>query len=81
MMPFLRPSPLGDFAAYTFFGAGGLFLGGESGALAGSYSAHKTISQDPESRKRIERAFRSFRADLLRKQADKLETGATNVGF
>ena len=31
------------------------------------------INSDPESRKRIETAFRRFRADVLRKQADALD--------
>ncbi|KAL8787056.1 MAG: hypothetical protein Q9213_002398 [Squamulea squamosa] len=71
--PFLRPSTLGDVAAYTFFGFGGLFLGGETGLLTGSASAGRTITRDPESRERIETAFRRFRADVLRKEADALD--------
>ncbi|KAL8765210.1 MAG: hypothetical protein Q9209_007643 [Squamulea sp. 1 TL-2023] len=73
MTPFLRPSTLGDVAAYTFFGFGGLFVGGETGILTGSASAGRTISRDPESRERIETAFRRFRADVLRKEADALD--------
>ncbi len=69
----LRPSTLGDIAAYTFFGFGGLFLGGETGLLTGSASAGRTITRDPESRQRIETAFRRFRADVLRKEADTLD--------
>ncbi|KAI4114253.1 MAG: hypothetical protein LQ338_008026 [Usnochroma carphineum] len=71
--PFMRPSALGDFAAYTFFGFGGLFLGGETGLLTGASSAGRTITRDPESRQRIETAFRRFRADVLRKEADALD--------
>ena len=71
----LKPSTLGDAAAYTFFGAGGLFLGGETGLLTGTGSAGRTISGDPESRKRIEAAFSKFRADVLRKEADALDGG------
>ncbi|KAL8716207.1 MAG: hypothetical protein Q9220_000112 [cf. Caloplaca sp. 1 TL-2023] len=70
---YLRPTTLGDVAAYTFFGFGGLFVGGESGLLTGSASAGKTISRDSESRERIETAFRRFRADVLRKEADALD--------
>jgi len=81
MTPYLKPSTLGDVAAYTFFGMGGLFIGGELGLLAGSASASSTISQDPESRKRIEGAFRKFRAEVLRGQADMLEKGQQSVGF
>ena len=74
MTPFMRPSTLGDVAAYTFFGFGGLFIGGEIGVLTGGASAGKTISRDTESRERIETAFRNFRADVLRKEADALDT-------
>ena len=69
----LRPTTLGDVAAYTFFGFGGLFLGGETGLLTGGASAGRLISRDPESRERIETAFRRFRADILRKEADELD--------
>ncbi|KAL9060150.1 MAG: hypothetical protein Q9162_000764 [Coniocarpon cinnabarinum] len=78
----LKPTTLGDVAAYTFFSAGGIFLGGELGGLAGSLSASRTLSKDPESRKRIEMAFRRFRADVLRKEAQQLEQGEIAVkGF
>ncbi|KAL8878554.1 MAG: hypothetical protein Q9198_003658 [Flavoplaca austrocitrina] len=74
MTPYMRPSTLGDVAAYTFFGFGGLFVGGETGLLTGSASAGRTITRNPESRERIETAFRRFRADVLRKEADSLDT-------
>ncbi|KAL8746469.1 MAG: hypothetical protein Q9184_007745 [Pyrenodesmia sp. 2 TL-2023] len=73
MTSMLRPSSLGDVAAYTFFGFGGLFLGGETGLLTGSASAGRTITRNPKSRQRIETAFRRFRADVLRKEADALD--------
>jgi hypothetical protein len=76
--PLLNPTPLGDIMTYTFFGLGGIFLGGEIGLLTGSWSAKKTISQNPDSRERIEKAFRSFRIDVLRKQIEELEAGKTN---
>jgi hypothetical protein len=62
--PLLKPSSLGDVATYFFFGAGGLFVGGETGLLTDSGSATRTISSDPESRARIEAAFKKFRADV-----------------
>ncbi|TKA78540.1 hypothetical protein B0A49_01645 [Cryomyces minteri] len=74
--PLLQPTALGDYATYFFFSLGGLFLGGETGALTGSIAANRTITRDPESRKRIETAFRRFRADVLRRQAETLERGA-----
>lgn len=81
LTPLLRPSTLGDVAAYTFFSAGGLLFGGELGLLTGTYSAQSSVSKDPESRKRIETAFRKFRAETLRTQADALEKGTGVVGF
>lgn len=45
------------------------------GLAAGAASASRSISSDSESRQRIETAFRRFRADLLRKEADELDKG------
>ena len=73
--PYLKPTTLGDVTAYVLFSAGGLFLGGETGLLAGSVSATQTLSKDPESMARIETAFRKLRADILRKEADDLDGG------
>lgn len=74
----MRPTTLGDIAAYTFFGMGGLFVGGETGLMTGSWSARRTISSDPDTTKRVEQAFRSFRADVLRKQIAELEGGKSD---
>jgi len=71
--PYLQPTRLGDVATYFFFSVGGLFLGGETGFLTGSASASRTISKDPEARARIEKAFRKFRADVLKKEIQQLE--------
>ncbi|KAI9709202.1 MAG: hypothetical protein M1828_002541 [Chrysothrix sp. TS-e1954] len=78
LIPMLRPSTLGDVAAYTFFGAGGLFLGGETGLLAGTWRARSTISRDDAMKQRIETAFRRFRADVLRREAEVMETGGSS---
>lgn len=75
LTPMLKPSLLGDFAAYFFFGMGGLFIGGETGLLTGSISGGRTITQDPATRERIDTAFRRFRADALRQEADRLDGG------
>ncbi|PGH12231.1 hypothetical protein AJ79_04411 [Helicocarpus griseus UAMH5409] len=77
LTPYLRPTTIGDMAMFTFFSAGGLFLGGETGLACGVWSARRTISKDPESKKRIENAFAKLRADILRRQADKLDGGKT----
>ncbi|KAK2014506.1 hypothetical protein LZ32DRAFT_603236 [Colletotrichum eremochloae] len=71
----LQPTKLGDVAAYSLIGLGSLFLGGELGFLTGTAAAARTINQDPESRERIESAFRKFRAEALRKEADRLDGG------
>jgi hypothetical protein len=72
----LKPSTLGDVAAYFFFSAGGLFLGGETGLLTGTASARRTITRDPEMQKRIENAFRKFRIDILKNEIHMLERGS-----
>jgi len=83
LTPLIKPSTFGDIATYTFLGMGGLFFGGETGVLTGSWSASNAISRDPESKKRIEGAFRNFRAEVLRTEADMLEKGqgAPGLGF
>lgn len=72
----LKPSKLGDFATFTLLGLGGVFLGGETGLLTGSFRARSMIAGDRESRERIQRAFQKFQADALRKQADALDQQA-----
>lgn len=47
------------------------------GLLGGGYSARRSITGDPESRKRIENAFRRFRADVLREEAKRLDGQAS----
>ncbi|KAI7327470.1 hypothetical protein KC315_g7075 [Hortaea werneckii] len=75
LTPLLKPSTLGDFATYTFLGAGGVFFGGETGLLTGSLRARQQINADRESRERIQSAFRKFQADALRAEADLLDRG------
>jgi hypothetical protein len=77
--PLLQPTLLGDIATYTFFSVAGLFLGSEIGVLSGASAAKRTITRDPETRARIEKAFRDFRVDVLRKQAEQLEKGGDTV--
>ena len=54
-------------------------MGGETGLLTGAASARHTITGDPERKKRVETAFKGFRADLLRKEADELEKEGAGV--
>ncbi|KAK2626339.1 hypothetical protein QTJ16_004601 [Diplocarpon rosae] len=78
--PLLKPTTFGDLAAYMLFSTGGLFLGGELGLLAGSYAARRTITRDPDSKARIEKAFKAFKADVLRREIAQLEGGKEESG-
>ncbi|KAJ9149780.1 hypothetical protein NKR23_g4118 [Pleurostoma richardsiae] len=75
--PMLQPTKFGDIATYLLCGIGGLFLGGETGFLTGSFLAARSIRKDPARQKRIENAYRKFKAEYLRKEADRLEAGGT----
>ncbi|KAJ5328888.1 hypothetical protein N7452_009278 [Penicillium brevicompactum] len=81
LTPLLKPTTLGDFATYFFASAGGLLLGGELGFAGGAAKATSGISSEPESKRRIETAFRRFRSDLLRKQADAIDKGDNSSGL
>ena len=81
MTPYLQPSRWGDFATYFFFGLGGTVFGGELGFLVGTWSASRLITRDPARKRRIETAYRNFKADLLRQEASKLEAGGDSVIF
>lgn len=69
----MKPSTLGDVATYCLLGGGGIFLGGETGLLTGTFRARQQIGSDRDGRDRIQRAFRRFQADALRRQATLLE--------
>lgn len=71
----MKPTPLGDVATYGLLGMGGLFFGGETGVMTGSWSARRRVEMDGESKARIERAWKNFKADVLRKQVAALESG------
>ncbi|OCK81796.1 hypothetical protein K432DRAFT_403473 [Lepidopterella palustris CBS 459.81] len=74
MTPYLQPSRLSDVATYFFFSVGGLFIGGETGFLTGSASGARAIANDPESKGRIEKAFRKYKVDVLKKEIEQLES-------
>ncbi|CDM32880.1 hypothetical protein DTO013E5_9409 [Penicillium roqueforti] len=78
LTPLLKPTTLGDFATYFLAAAGGLFLGGELGFAGGVAKGTWSLDADPQSKERIETAFRKFRADVLRKQADAFDKGENN---
>ncbi|KAI1820548.1 hypothetical protein F4861DRAFT_522557 [Xylaria intraflava] len=77
--PLMRPTVLGDIATFYFFGLGATLLGGETGTLAGSLLASRALDRDPASRERIEKAHRLLKADLLRKEAARLESGGSSL--
>jgi hypothetical protein len=41
--------------------------------LTGTASASRTVTKDPESRGRIETAFRNYRIDVLKREINQLE--------
>ncbi|KAF1839202.1 hypothetical protein BDW02DRAFT_564185 [Decorospora gaudefroyi] len=67
------PSRWGDAATYFLFSIGGLFVGGELGFLTGTASASRTITKDPASRERIEKAFKNYRIDVLKREISALQ--------
>lgn len=66
-------STTGDLAAYMLLGLGGLFLGGETGFLAGTVLASRKVAADEARVKRVREAYRRFKVDALRKEAEELE--------
>lgn len=68
--PLLRPSRLGDFATYFLLGTGGLFLGGETGLLTGSFRARQQIAADRESGERIKIALQRFQVGAIHSLRD-----------
>ena len=79
--PLLEPTKWGDIATYTFFGIAGLFLGGETGILTGMRSARSTITRDLEVKVRIDKAYRNFRADILKRELKALESDKPNTSI
>lgn len=73
----MRPTRIGDYATHFFFGLGGLFIGGESGFLIGSWLAARSIAKDEDRKHRIETAYRNFRSKALRAEAARLEGGGS----
>lgn len=69
----LAPSKWSDAATFFFFSLGGLFLGGETGFLTGTAAASRTISSDPGAQSRIEKAFKNYQLDVLKRQVKMLE--------
>ncbi len=53
-------------------------MGGETGLLAASWAAQRSIAKNGESKDRIERAFRRFRVDVLKREIASLEEGEKN---
>lgn len=73
----LAPSRWGDAATYFFFSVAGLFLGGELGLITGTASASRTITSDPAAKERIEKAFKNYRVDVLKREIKQLEGKST----
>ncbi len=75
----MQPTRLGDIATYTFFSIAGVFLGGEIGLWSGARAARRTITKDPETKAKVEKAFRGFRADVLKREGELLETKCLGI--
>ncbi|KAF9766964.1 hypothetical protein IL306_000529 [Fusarium sp. DS 682] len=73
----LAPSKWGDAATYFFFSVGGLFLGGEMGVLSGTALASRTITKNPEAKERIEKAWKNYRIDVMKREIKELEGPST----
>ncbi|PVH93424.1 hypothetical protein DM02DRAFT_619300 [Periconia macrospinosa] len=69
----LAPSKWADAASFFFFSMGGLFLGGELGFLSGTAAASRTITKNPKTRERIEKAFKNYRIDAMKQEIKRLE--------
>lgn len=50
------------------------------GFLTGTAAASNTIMSDPDSRRRIEDAFRMFQADVMRRRLSELESTIEDRG-
>ena len=61
--------------SYALYGFGGGYVGLVIGEKTGSSSASKTLAQDPESKKRIARAFREYKATELQKEKEEWDAG------
>lgn len=48
-------------------------VGGEAGLVSGGYRARGKIEGDGETKKRIERAWRGWRMDVLKREIEELE--------
>lgn len=77
----MQPTTVGDIATYGIFGIAGVFLGGDLGLLLGQRAARKTITQNPETRARVEKAYRGFKTDVLRKELQAVESGQRGWGW
>lgn len=75
LTPLMRPTALGDVATYAFFGLGGMMVGGEVGLLSGGWRARAKIEGDGETKRRIEKAWRAWRADVLKREVEELQRG------
>ena len=64
-----------DRFSYVLYGFCGGYVGLIVGEKTGSSSASKTLAQDPESKERIGRAFREYKATVLQKEKEEWDEG------
>jgi len=70
LTPLLRPAGRSDYLTFTIFPISGFLFGGLTGMFTGVSSASRMLTKDPESEKRMGRAFSEFAAETHRKEAD-----------
>jgi len=74
LRPLLRPAGRSDYLIFTIFPISGFLFGGITGMFTYVSSSSRMLTKDPESERRIGRAFSEFAAETHRKQADEWET-------
>lgn len=70
LTPLLRPAGRSDYLTFTIFPISGFVFGGITGIFTSASSASRMLTKDPESEKRMGRAFSEFAAELHRREAD-----------
>jgi len=70
LSPLIRPAGRSDYLTCTIFPISGILFGGIIGSFTGVSSPSRTLTKDPESERRMGRAFSEFAAEEHRKEAD-----------
>ena len=71
----VKPSLWGAGLAYGLAGFAGVALGTDIGGTIAMDLAKREVERDEGRKERIEKAFRGWNADMLRKKADEMDQG------